>query len=192
MKNRLSTSRRLITIAAAAIAGLAISSAAYAATATTATPAAARSVPACSSSDIGAWVAIDQANGAAGTFFYPLQFTNLSGHTCYLYGYPGVSAISQSGRQLGSPADWGSMAGARVVILAPGATAHTILAYRNAAVTTEIGCDPVSTMASLRIFLPGQYQPTYAEFELEACSRPGVRYLTVWEPIRAGVGTING
>ncbi len=33
-----------------------------------------------------------------------LEFTNLSGHACTLRRFPGVSAITRNGRELGSPA----------------------------------------------------------------------------------------
>ena len=147
------TGRRVVAIAVAAVAGLAISTAAYAATSSgtssgTASTAAA-SIPRCTASDLGVWLAVGQGNGAAGTIYYPLEFTNLSHHTCYLFGYPGVSALSRNGNQLGSPASWGSLRGARIVNLAPGATAHTILAYHDAVVSTEPGCDPVNLAANL-------------------------------------------
>ena len=192
MKYYTTSVRRVIAVAAAAVAGLAISSSAYAATSS---PAArtATAVPTCAGGlGLGAWVAVGQGNGAAGTIYYPLEFTNTSGHTCSLYGYPGVSAISQTEQQLGSPAGWGSLSGAQQVILAPGATAHTILAYHDVAVSTEPGCDPVNTTFELRVYPPDQHVATYAAFDLEACSHPGVIYLNIIEPIRAGVGTING
>jgi hypothetical protein len=44
---------------------------------------------------------------AAGSIYYHLEFTNLSGRACTLVGYPGVSAINLSGHQLGSAADSG-------------------------------------------------------------------------------------
>jgi hypothetical protein len=195
MKYRITSVRRLITVAAATVAGLTVSTAAYAATSSPASPAAraAAAVPECTGGlGLGAWVAIGQANGAAGTIYYPLEFTNTSGHTCSLYGYPGVSAIGGTGQQLGSPAGWYGLNGAQRVILAPGATAHTILAYHDVAVSTESGCDPVNTMFELRVYPPGQRLATYAAFSVEACSHPGVVYMDIIEPIRAGVGTING
>jgi Protein of unknown function (DUF4232) len=156
------------------------------------TPAAGDPPPACEGGlGLGVWVAVSQANGAAGTTYYPLEFTNTSMVTCELFGYPGVSAVNGSGQQLGSPAARGSSADDKAVILAPGATAHTILAYHQTAVSTEMGCDPVSTTAELRIYPPDQTLPTYAEFSLPACSGTGVIYLSLTEPIVAGVGTIN-
>jgi len=186
------TARRVAAVATAVLAGLAISTAAYAAVSSPGAARAPAAIPRCTASDLGVWLAVNQGNGAAGTIYYPLEFTNLSGHTCYLYGYPGVSAIDHTGRQLGSPASWGSLAGARIVNLAPGATAHTILAYHDAAVTTEPGCDPVNSAVLLRVYPPGQHTPTYAEYDLQSCSRAGVAYLSIVGPIIPGVGTING
>jgi hypothetical protein len=185
--------RRVVAVAAAVVAGLAISTAAYAATSS---PGAARSpaavIPRCSASDLGVWVAVNQGNGAAGTIYYPLEFTNLSHHTCYLFGYPGVSALAANGRRLGSPASWGPLAGARIVNLAPGATAHTMLGYHDVVIDTSPGCTTVRLAAYLRVYPPGQRSATLAAFPVEACLHAGPVYLSIIEPIIAGVGTING
>jgi len=186
MKIFSTTARRIAAAAAAVIAALALSTAAYAATSSPASAA----IPKCAASDLGVWLAVSQGNGAAGTIYYPLEFTNLSGHTCYLYGYPGVSALSRTGQQLGSPAGWGSRSGARIVNLKPGATAHTVLAYHDAVVYTEPGCDPVSTAANLRVYPPGQRSATEAAFSFEACSHAGPIWMSLTEPITAGVGTV--
>ena len=189
--------RAAAVIAAASVAGLIAASAAVAAgssgavlTADTsrAAPAAVR---ACTASDLGAWVAVTQGNGAAGSIYYPLQFTNLSRHACAMRGFPGVSAVDRNGHQLGSPASWGKVIPARTVVLAPGATAHTILRWSDVAVSTAPGCHPTFTTFELRIYPPGQYRATYAAFDLEACSHAGPIYLGV-EPVQPGVGTING
>src|SRR5260370_27088908 len=186
------TARRAVECAAAAFAGLATSPAAYAATSSGRGSAAVASVPRRPASVLGVWLAVDQGNGAAGTIYYPLEFTNLSHHTCYLYGYPGVSALDRNGHQLGSPAGRGSLRGARIVNLAPGATAHTLLAYHDAVVTTEPGCDPVNSAANLRVYPPGQRSATFAAFSFEACSHAGPIWMNIIEPIIPGVGTING
>ena len=189
--------RRVVAIAAAAVAGLAISTAAYAATSSGATSSgaaatSARVIPRCTASDLGVWLALDQGNGAAGTIFYPLEFTNLSHHTCYLFGFPGVSALDRNGHQLGSPADRGSLHGARIVNLAPGATAHTILGYHDVVVTTEPGCHEVNSAVELRVYPPGQRSATDAAFTFPVCSHRGPIYMSIQEPIVPGVGTING
>jgi hypothetical protein len=140
--------------------------------------------------NVGAWVPANEGDGAAGTVYYPLEFTNISGHACSLFGYPGVSAVSSTGQQLGRPAGWGSLSGARRVVLAPGATAHTILAIHDVYSFTERVCDPVHAVG-LRIYLPDQRLATSVAFSFEACSRAGVVYMGV-DPILAGAGTIDG
>jgi Protein of unknown function (DUF4232) len=195
MKHLSTTARRVAAvIAAASLTGLIAATTAFAASSSgttlvaDTTPAA---VPACTAADLGAWVAISQGNGAAGSIYYPLQFTNLSRHACAMRGFPGVSAIDRNGHQLGSPAGWDTGVAAHTVVLAPGATAHTILRYSDVEVSTAPGCHPVFSTFELRVYPPGQYSATYAFFGLEACSHAGPIYMSV-EPIRSGVGTING
>jgi hypothetical protein len=207
MKYHLSrTSRRAIAvIAGTAVAALGITSAAFAATSSTASPGsgparvASAAIPKCTAANgqqgnVSAWVADGQGNGAAGTIYYPLEFTNLSGHTCSMRGFPGVSAIGRGGKQLGSPANWESGGGfgtPRTVNVAPGATVHAILAYHDAVVGSESGCGPVNTMTELRVYPPDGRGAAFAFFGVEACSHAGPIYLSVG-PIKPGVGTING
>jgi Protein of unknown function (DUF4232) len=196
MKHLTTTARRIAAavlpiMGAVSAAGLIAAAASSPGTALAADATPASSVPACTAGDLGAWVATTQGNGAAGTIYYPLQFTNLSGYACAMRGFPGVSAIDRNGHQLGSPAIWDRVVPARTVVLAPGATAHTILGWSDAAVTTAPGCDPVFSTFALRVYPPGQYGTTYAAFGLEACSHAGPVYLSV-QPVLPGVGTING
>jgi Protein of unknown function (DUF4232) len=192
MKYFSTTSRRVVAVAAAAVAGLAISTAAYAATSSGTAATSAASVPRCTASDLGVWLAVGQGNGTAGTTYYPLEFTNLSHHTCYLFGYPGVSALGRNGNQLGSPADRGSLRGARIVNVAPGATAHTLLGYHDVVVGTAPGCHQVSSAVELRVYPPNQRSATFAAFSFEVCSHRGPIFMSIQEPIVPGVGTING
>ena len=192
------TARRVTAvIAAASVAGLIATTAAFAASSSGAAPAAdatraaSAAVPACTAEDLGVWVAVSQGNGGAGSLYLPLQFTNLSRHACAMRGFPGVSAVDRNNHQLGSPASWDHAVSARTVVLARGATAHTILRYGDVAVTTAPGCHPTFGTFELRIYPPGQRRATYAAFDLQACSHAGPIYLSV-EPIRPGVGTING
>jgi hypothetical protein len=190
------TARRVTAvIAAASVTGL-IAAAAFAGSSGTVlaadtTRAAPAAVRACTAGQLGAWVAVTQGDGAAGTIYYPLQFTNLSRHACVLRGFPGVSAIDRRGHQLGSPASWDHVHPARTVVLAPGATAHAILGWSDVTVTSGRGCHPVFSTFELRIYPPGQRSATYAAFGLEACSHAGPVYLSV-QPIVPGVGTIHG
>jgi len=126
--------RRLTGAVAAACAAALIPVAALAATASPAAPAATASIPACATGGLVVW--ISNVQGAAGTFYYTLNFTNLSGHACTLRGHPGVSTVNLSGNQIGRPARWGNPGNAghvrlRTVRLARGATATAVLAITN-------------------------------------------------------------
>ena len=192
------TARRVtVVVAAASAAGLIAATGAFAASSSGAvltantTPAAPVAIRACTADDLGAWVAVSQSDGAAGTIFFPLQFTNLSRHACAMRGFPGVSAVDRNLHQLGSPASRDHVIPVRTVVLAPGATAHTILGYGDVEVTTAPGCHPTFRTFELRIYPPGQYRPTYAAFDLEVCSHAGPVYMGIG-PVQAGVGTRRG
>lgn len=62
----------------------------------------------------------------AGSVYYPLRFTNTSGRTCALDGYPGVSLIRGDGSVIGRPADRTPPHG-RLVAIAPGKTVEADL-----------------------------------------------------------------
>mgnify|MGYP003907925815 CR=1 FL=1 len=98
------SSRRLAGAAVLACAAVLIPVAALAATAAPATPGAA-SAPPCPTAGLVIW--LTNGSAAAGTFYYDLNFTNLSGHACTLRGHPGVSAANLGG------------AGVRIQVTAP-------------------------------------------------------------------------
>lgn len=52
---------------------------------------------ACTAADLAVWVNASEADGAAGTVGYPLEFTNISRRSCFIKGYPGVSALGGKG-----------------------------------------------------------------------------------------------
>jgi hypothetical protein len=186
-----SITRRLL--AAAAVAAGAIASAACTASSSSPAAHAAPVIPVCTgTTSLGAWIAVSLGSEASGTTYYPLEFTNTGGYTCSLSGYPVVSAISKAGVGLGSPAGRGLLTVAPRVVLAPGATAHTTLAYHGRLVSTGGGCGPVDTAFELRVYLAGQNRATYAAFGFQVCSHAGPVYLTITEAIRAGVGTNKG
>ena len=153
--------------------------------ASAATPAHAASsvIPKCTASDLGVWVAADQSDGTAGSIYYPMEFTNLSGGTCYLYGHPGVSAVNAAGHQLGQSAQW-NPGTSSVVNLAPGATAHAMLQYL--VVQVSPACHQVNA-AELKIYPPDQTSSTNAFWDLASCTT-GPVYLNAGV-IQPGIGT---
>jgi hypothetical protein len=128
-----------------------------------------------------------QAGGAAGSRFYPLNFTNTSATACQMYGYPGVSftaAPTASGQQIGAAAERNRAFPKLAVRLAPGGTAHAWLEVTVAANYPASACQPV-TARWLRVYPPGGAVAGYVSHAFGACSSPGTSLLTVL-PVRAG------
>ncbi len=125
---------------------------------------------------------------AAGSTYYPLEFTNVSGHTVTIRGFPGVSAVNGSG-QLGSPAAWWHGTTPATVTLANGATAHTTLQIVNA---HNFGGLKTATATALKVYPPGQRTATYIYMTFPALVKKGTIYLLVRSPIVPGVGIPGG
>lgn len=153
-------------------------------------PRTAAAAPSCSAADLGVWLAIDQGNGAAGSIFYPLQFTNLSNRTCTLRGYPDVAAVNRAGHRLGLPASREAGTPVRTVRLAAGATAHAILRYSDIVVTD---CPASRRVAAfeLRVRPPGRHAAAHALFSLDVCTAKGAAFMSV-QAIKPGPGTASG
>jgi hypothetical protein len=107
---------------------------------------------------------------AAGSTYYPLNFTNTSKSSCYLYGYPGVSFVTgPSGGQVGQPASRNPAVAPSTVILAPGGTAHVTIQVVDALNYSKSACQPV-TAHWLKVFPPGQFTALYIKFSSLTCS----------------------
>jgi Protein of unknown function (DUF4232) len=130
----------------------------------------------CSTAGLVVWLNT-QGNGTAGSSYYKLQFTNLSGKTCTLVGFAGVSAVGLSGRQLGSAAQREGASGPSVT-LASGASAYATLRIVVAGNFPRSNCSQ-TTAAGLRVYPPGQTTAKVVPFPFEACSRSGPAYLAI-------------
>ena len=125
---------------------------------------------ACTSSDLKVTIATGSGGAAAGSSYYPLNFTNTSGSSCTLDGYPGVSFVtSPSGTQIGSPATRNPAVTPATVTLAPGAVAHATLQVADAQNYSASACKPV-TAHWLRIFPPNQTTAAHVSFTTLVCS----------------------
>jgi hypothetical protein len=125
-------------------------------------------VPQCPTSALR--VSMGQANGAAGSIYYPLVLTNASTAACTMFGYPGVSFVTgTSGRQIGGAAVRNPTFAAQLVTLSPGASAHAALQVVVAQNYPTSICDPV-TAHLLRIYPPGQFAPLYLSFTALTCT----------------------
>jgi Protein of unknown function (DUF4232) len=132
----------------------------------------------CATPRLVVWVAPNEGGGAAGSFFYSLNFTNLSGHACTLAGYPGVSAVDLRGRRLGSAAGRNPQVPFRVVTLRAGDTASAVLQINQAANFPSGACHRVAA-AGLRVFPPNAFTSKVAPIPFSACARSGPVFLHV-------------
>lgn len=173
MNLRTTAARRLLAAGALACAAALIPGAALAAPG--AIQAGRTATPACTTSGLDVWLDT-QGSGAAGTTYFNLEFTNLSGGTCTLSGFPGVSATDLNGNQLGSAAVRSGTP--QSVTLANGATAVAVLGIREAALFPPAQCGLV-TAAGLRVYPPNQTQSRRVPFPFPACSKTGPQYLEI-------------
>jgi len=140
--------------------------------------AAARARPATAACQPGSMVTWlnTQGNGAAGTIFYTLNFTNLSTSACTLRGYPGVSAVSLRGHQIGSAGGRLTVKPVRTITVRSGDTAHANLGIVEAG--NFSGCSQM-TAAGVRVFAPNQARSQTDPFPFQACSNRGPVILKV-------------
>jgi uncharacterized protein DUF4232 len=124
----------------------------------------------CTGADLKVALLTGSGGAAAGSVYYPLNFTNISHGPCVLDGYPGVSFVtSPSGQQIGSPASKNPAVAPVPVTLAPGATGHATLQVVDAQNYSAATCDPV-TAHWLRVYAPGQTTAAEVSFTTMACS----------------------
>jgi hypothetical protein len=135
------------------------------------------STPACRSAGLVTWLNTTP-NGTAGTIFYTLNFTNLSGSTCTLRGYPGVSAVNLKGRQVGRAATRNTGTKLRTITLRNGRTASANLGIVEAGNFPSSSCRQV-TAAGLKVFPPNQSASKTVPFPFQACSGTGPAYLRI-------------
>ena len=169
---------RRAAIASASAVTLGIGAAVWATSASASAAAPAASTPRCTAADLSVWVNVGEANGAAGTIFYPLEFTNVSNHACHLFGYPGVSATNANGKQLGNAAGRNPRFAATTVTIAKGGTAHADLGWVEVGNFPPGGCKP-TTATFVRVFPPNATHSDKGFAPLRACSVKGDTYLFV-------------
>jgi hypothetical protein len=151
-------------------------------------PNAAGGPPGCATRDLKATVGV--AQGAAGSVYQVIDFTNIGTASCSLYGYPGVSLAGGSPvTQIGAAASRSPQAGPALVTLAPGDVANTLLRITQAQNYPSSKCSPVAS-TYLQIYPPNQTTPIYLGYKSTGCSATGVNLLTV-SVVQTGAGSGN-
>ncbi|HZC54158.1 MAG TPA: DUF4232 domain-containing protein [Mycobacterium sp.] len=140
--------------------------------------------PRCVTSHLEVWLGIP-GEGAAGSTYYQMEFTNVGPSACTLRGFPGVSAWT-NGHMVGSPATWLTTKPATVT-LQRGATAHAVLRVTNVGVYPASTCKPV-TATVLKVYPPNNTVAAFIPYQIRGCSVASKGYLNMWRPVVPGVG----
>ncbi len=128
---------------------------------------------------------LGQAQGAAGTFYQVVVFTNTSNAACTLYGYPGVSFVTgMGGHIIGAPATRNSAIGDVLVTLQPGGQASTLVGVVDVGALPPSKCD-VGKADWLQIYPPGDTGALYVQYSAQVCTNASETFMRVGA-VRAG------
>lgn len=132
---------------------------------------------------------LGQPNGAAGSTYRPVIFTNRGSSACTLFGYPGVSYVApQTGKQVGAAATRNTQHPSRIVTLRPGGHASAVVQLTNYTDYDTARCQPTK-VSGLRVYPPGSRHAMYVAFGQDqmACST-NVHQLSVEAVVRGTTG----
>jgi len=115
---------------------------------------------------------LGETQSGAGQRYTTLVLTNTGSKECDLRGFPGVSLVDATGKQIGQPASREGSEGATVIIQ-PGGTASATLHTSAAGMGAQ--CD--STSAQLRVYPPDNTESLMIAAAYSACG--GFRVTTL-------------
>jgi hypothetical protein len=140
----------------------------------------------CPASRLKVTIDIGAAGAAAGSTYYPIEFTNASAVSCRLDGYPDAWFGTSAGHRIGAAAGRDRGVTAHPVHLPPGATAHAWLQVTDAANYPAKACRPVIAHVLL-IRAPGaaSASPVRRAFPACAAAMHGHGILTI-QPVLPG------
>ena len=124
-------------------------------------------MPRCTSEGLS--VALGPGEGAAGSVYRDLVFTNSSSQACELRGFPGVSYVAgDDGHQVGPAAAMSGDRGPQVPI-APGATAKAQLQLVDVQNFDQAACLP-TPVHGLRVYPPGDTASLFVPMDGTGCA----------------------
>jgi hypothetical protein len=106
---------------------------------------------------------------AAGSRYFRLELTNRSSRACSLFGYPGVSAVTSGGSQIGAPARRNPQHPSRLVTLRRGGTATAVVQVVDTHNFPRAVCR-ARVAAGLRVYPPGAYGSKIVPLRVSVCS----------------------
>jgi hypothetical protein len=116
--------------------------------------------PYCTAKDLG--IHLQTTRGAAGAEYRDFGFVNTTSHSCRLYGYPGVSGVTASGRVVDFKVGHRASQPERTVTIAPRSSGSFSLA------TNEVG-PSCQTVTRLRFIPPNDYRYEQIRLRLRVC-----------------------
>jgi hypothetical protein len=120
----------------------------------------------CKATDLS--VSLGHGDGAAGTQYKPLKFTNTSGRTCVIQGFPGVSYVTgDNGNQVGAPAFRDGQKGPPIT-LKQGETASADVGFVNIQNYDPVACQP-QPVRGIRVYPPQETASMFVSFETTGC-----------------------
>jgi hypothetical protein len=112
---------------------------------------------------------VGQSEGAAGTVYRSVLFTNKGNRSCTIQGFPGVSYVTgDDGHQVGPAAVRVGAKGA-VITLAPGATAQAPVGFTQVRNFDPAACKPTS-VKGLRIYPPHDTASMFLPMDGTGCA----------------------
>jgi hypothetical protein len=128
-------------------------------------------VAACATSELKVTLVSSAAGAAAGSSYVPLEFTNASGRSCTLAGYPAVAfASGTGGPQIGTAASAETSTHPATLVLAPGGVAHAWLQIVDVGNYPASQCKPV-TAGGLRVGFSGTATAAFLAHPFQACAK---------------------
>jgi hypothetical protein len=143
-----------------------------------AAPTAGAATKACSASKLVVWAGEEPGGGTAGSVYYRIEFTNLGGSACSLFGFPIVAAVNLNGKQVGAPATHMPGKKVKAVKIAQGQTATAQLRIVEAGNFSPNECKP-TWAAGLRIGVPGGLGTKFAPLAFQTCAKTSAQILSV-------------
>lgn len=114
-------------------------------------------------------LALGRGDGAAGTVYRPLLFTNISDHACTIQGFPGVSYVAGAdGHQVGAAAFRDGAKGPAIK-LGKGQTASATIGFVNAGNYDEATCKP-EPVRGLRVYPPQERDSLFVDAPGTGCA----------------------
>lgn len=140
----------------------------------------------CTSTDLE--LSLGKGEGAAGTVWRPLRFTNVSGSACEIQGFPGVSYVAgDDGHQVGAAAYRDGSKGPPVT-LKSGDTAYAAVGFAQVGNYDPAECEPTK-VRGLRVYPPQETESMYLANPGTGCANENIPddHLKV-QTIRPGSG----